>query len=95
MCIVYQIRAAIITICVTLVPQPKYGNRKHGALELNLELNGTKFCPNLLNGGIHKDRAPAKQSLLQWPCHLPSDDWSHNLFSMTEFRVKCVTYAHS
>ena len=32
-----------------------------------------KFCPNLLNGGIHKDRAPAKQSLLRWPCPLPSD----------------------
>ena len=29
--------------------------------------------PNLLNGGIHKDRAPAKQSLLRWPCPLPSD----------------------
>ena len=34
-----------------------------------------KFCQNLLNGGIHKDRAPAKQSLLCWPCPrpLPSD----------------------
>ena len=31
-----------------------------------------KFCPNLLNGGIDEDRAPAKQSLLRWPCPLPS-----------------------
>ena len=32
-----------------------------------------KFCPNLLNGGIDEDRALAKQSLLRWPCPLPSD----------------------
>ena len=32
------------------------------------------FCPNLLNGMIHKERAPAKQSLLRWPCPLPSED---------------------
>ena len=32
-----------------------------------------KFCPNLLNGGVDDDRAPAKQSLLRWPCPLPSD----------------------
>ena len=32
-----------------------------------------KFCPNLLIGGIGEDRAPAKQSLLRWPCPLPSD----------------------
>ena len=32
-----------------------------------------KFCSNLLNGGIDEDRAPAKQSLLRWPCPLPSD----------------------
>ena len=32
-----------------------------------------KFCPNLLNGGIDEDRAPAKQNLLRWPCSLPSD----------------------
>ena len=32
-----------------------------------------KFCPNLLNGGIDEDRAPAKQSLLRWPFPLPSD----------------------
>ena len=32
-----------------------------------------KICPNLLNGGIDEDRAPAKQSLLRWPCPVPSD----------------------
>ena len=32
-----------------------------------------KFCPKLLNGGIDEDRAPTKQSLLRWPCPLPSD----------------------
>ena len=32
-----------------------------------------KFCPNLLNGGIDEDRAPAKQSLLRRPYPLPSD----------------------
>ena len=32
-----------------------------------------KFCPNHLNGGIDEDRAPAKRSLLRWPCPLPSD----------------------
>ena len=31
-----------------------------------------KFCPNLLNGGIDEDRAPAKRSLLRWSCPLPS-----------------------
>ena len=31
-----------------------------------------KFCPNLLNRGIDEDRALAKQSLLHWPCPLPS-----------------------
>ena len=32
-----------------------------------------KFCPNLLNVGIHRDRAHAKQNLLRWPRPLPSD----------------------
>ena len=32
-----------------------------------------KFSPNPLIGRIGKDRAPAKQSLLRWPCPLPSD----------------------
>ena len=32
-----------------------------------------KFCPNLLDEVIDEDRAPAKQSLLRWPCPLPSD----------------------
>ena len=32
-----------------------------------------KFCPNLSSGGIHKDRAAAKQSLLLLPRPLPSD----------------------
>ena len=33
------------------------------------------FCPNLLDGGIHKDRAFAKQSLLRWPCPLTDFAW--------------------
>ena len=32
-----------------------------------------RLCPNLLNGGIGKDRAPVKKSLLRGPCPLPSD----------------------
>ena len=32
-----------------------------------------KFSPNPLIGRIGKDRAPVKQSLLRWPCPLPSD----------------------
>ena len=32
-----------------------------------------KFCLNLLSGGTHKDRAPAKHSLLRSPCPLPFD----------------------
>ena len=32
-----------------------------------------KFCANLLNEGINEDRATARQSLLRWPCPLPSD----------------------
>ena len=32
-----------------------------------------KFSPNPLIGRIGKDRALAKQSLLRWPCPLPSD----------------------
>ena len=39
-----------------------------------------KFRPNLLNGGIHNDRAPAMQSLLRWPCPLPSDRAIHVLW---------------
>ena len=35
------------------------------------------FCPNLFNGGIHKNRAPAKQSLLCWPCSESSPVGSH------------------
>ena len=31
------------------------------------------FCPTLLNRGIDEDRAAAKQSLLRWPCSLPSN----------------------
>ena len=38
-----------------------------------LEIFFYKFCPNLLSGGIDEDRALAKQSLLRWPCPLPSD----------------------
>ena len=52
-----------------------------------------KFCPNLLNGGIHKDRAPTKDSLLRWTCPLPSDR-AIRTCSMAEFRIK-RTYAHS
>ena len=50
------------------------------------------FCWNLLNGGIGKDRASAKQSLLHCPCPTRR---SRNACSMAEFRVKCLTYAHS
>ena len=32
-----------------------------------------KFSPNPLIDRIGKDRAPATQSLLRWPCPLPSD----------------------
>ena len=39
----------------------------------SFEMRFYKFCPNLLNGEIHKDRAPAKESLLGWPRPLPSD----------------------
>ena len=31
------------------------------------------FVRTFLNVGIDEDRAPAKQSLLRWPCPLPSD----------------------
>ena len=50
-----------------------------------------KLCLNLLNGGIHKDtEPPPKQSLLHWPCPLPSDQaisvlWQH--------LVKCLMCA--
>ena len=52
-----------------------------------------QFCPNLLDGGIHKDRASAKQSLFAWT--LSSTLRSRNSCSMAEFRVECLTYAHS
>ena len=54
-----------------------------------------KNCPNFLDGGIHKDRASAKQSLLRWPCPLPSEFRSRNSCSRAEFSVECLTYAHS
>ena len=43
-----------------------------------------KFCPNLLNGGIHKYRTPANTTLR-----------TRNSCSMVEFRVECLTYPHS
>ena len=47
-----------------------------------------KFCPNLLSGGIHKNRVPAKQSLLRWPCPLPSDRAILVLWQNLESNVK-------
>ena len=46
-----------------------------------------KFSPNLLNGRNDKDRAPAKQSLLRWPCPLPSDRAIPGLWQNLESNV--------
>ena len=46
-----------------------------------------KFCLNLLDGGIQKDRASAKQSLLSWPCLLPSDCAMPDLWQNFESNV--------
>ena len=46
-----------------------------------------KFCPNPLIGRIDKDRAPAKQSLLRWPCPLPSDRAIPGLWQNLESKV--------
>ena len=47
-----------------------------------------KFSPDLLNGRIHKDKAPAKQSLLRWPCPLPSDRAIPDLWQNLEPKVQ-------
>ena len=46
-----------------------------------------KFSPNPLIGRIDKDRAPAKQSLLRWPCPLPSDRAIPGLWQNLESKV--------
>ena len=46
-----------------------------------------KFSPNPLIGRIGKDRAPAKQSLLRWPCPLPSDRAIPGLWQNLESKV--------
>ena len=57
--------------------------------------NFNKFCLNILNIGTHKDRTPAKQSLLCWPCSLPPDRAIGNAHFMAEDIVEYFTYAHS
>ena len=47
-----------------------------------------QFSPNPLIGRIGKDRAPAKQSLLRWPCPLPSDRAIPGLWQNLESKVK-------
>ena len=46
-----------------------------------------KFSPNPSIGRIGKDRAPAKQSLLRWPCPLPSDRAIPGLWQNLESKV--------
>ena len=46
-----------------------------------------KFSPNPLIGRIDKDRAPAKQSVLRWPCPLPSDRAIPGLWQSLESKV--------
>ena len=46
-----------------------------------------KFSPNPLIGRIGKDRALAKQSLLRWPCPLPSDRAIPGLWQNLESKV--------
>ena len=46
-----------------------------------------KFSPNPLIGRIGKDRASAKQSLLRWPCPLPSDRAIPGLWQNLESKV--------
>ena len=59
----------------------------HNAIILFLN----NFFPNLLDEGVRKDRASAKQSVLRCLC-LPHR--SRNSCSMAEFRAECLTYAH-
>ena len=44
------------------------------------------------NGGIQKERAPAKQSLLRWPCPLPSDGAIPVLWQNLESNVNVRTH---
>ena len=46
-----------------------------------------KFSPNPLIGRIGKDRAPVKQSLLRWPCLLPSDRAIPGIWQNLESKV--------
>ena len=46
-----------------------------------------KFSPNSLIGRIGKDTALAKQSLLRWPCPLPSDRAIPGLWQNLESKV--------
>ena len=46
-----------------------------------------KFSPNPLIGRIGKDRAPAKQSLLCWPCPLLFDRAMPGLWQNLESKV--------
>ena len=45
------------------------------------------FSPNPMIGRIGKDRALAKQSLLRWPCPLPSDRTIPGLWQNLESKV--------
>ena len=50
-----------------------------------------------LNGGIHKDRAHVKQSLLRWPCPLTSDRVIPALWwnlELGDVAVKKCIYSH-
>ena len=46
-----------------------------------------KFSTNPFIGRIGKDRAPAKQGLLRWPCPLPSDRAIPGLWQNLESKV--------
>ena len=46
-----------------------------------------KFSPNPLIGRFGKDRVPAKQSLLRWPCPQPSDHAIPCLWQNLESKV--------
>ena len=51
-----------------------------------------KLSLNPLIGRIGKDRAPAKQSLLRWPCPLPSDSAIPGLWQNLESKFNVCTH---
>ena len=56
-------------------------------VSLQLAIFFYKFSPNPLIGRIGKDSAFAKQSLLRWPCPLPSDRAIPGLWQNLESKV--------